>query len=226
MMNFMQGYLNINMNDIFTSTRIFALAILVLAVSGCVSEHRVQDEVNPDIVERIPAIKGAPDWVNRGSYYFAGKEGRFFYGVASSTPMGDMALQKSVSDDMARAEAERLLTSFLGELLSDSKASGRSERTREKITTIKDETLLRHVRNIANANFPGIRISGGWRDLKSNNVWSLAELDMKYVKKTLTDASDMNDDLKRHMETEADNVFDRIFRDIAKEKSRMRPVAD
>jgi len=198
----------------------------VLAVSGCVSDHHVQDEVNPDVAESIPAIKWAPDWVNRGSYFFAGREGRFFYGVASAPPMGDMALQKSVSDDMARAEAERLLTSFLGALLSDSLASDRSERAREKITTVKNETLLRHVRNITNANLPGIRISSSWRDLKSNNVWSLAELDMKYVKKTLADAGDMNDALKRHIETEADNVYDRIIRDIARERSRTRPVAD
>lgn len=225
-MNFMPAYPNINMNDIFSSAKIFSFAILVLAVSGCVSDHHTQDDVNPDVVVSIPAIKWAPDWVNRGSYFFAGREGRFFYGVASAPPMGDMALQKSVSDDMARAEAERLLASFLGALLSDSTVSDRSERAREKITAVKDETLLRHVRNITNANLPGIRISASWRDLKSNNVWSLAELDMKYVKKTLADASDMNVELKRHIETEADNVFDRIVRDIARERSRMRPVAD
>lgn len=214
------------MNYFLTAKKIFAFAVLVLAASACVSDHHVQDEVNPDAVESIPAIKWAPDWVNRGSYFFAGREGRFFYGVASAPPMGDMALQKSVSDDMARAEAERLLTSFLGTLSSDSMASDRSERAREKFTALKDETLLRHVRNITNANLPGIRISASWRDLKSNNVWSLAELDMKYVKKTLADAGDMNVELKRHMETEADNVFDRIVRDIARERSRIRPVAD
>lgn len=214
------------MNYFLTVKKIFALAVLVLAGSACVSDHHVKDEANPDVVESMPAIKWAPDWVNRGSYFFAGREGRFFYGVASAPPMGDMALQKSVSDDMARAEAERLLTSFLGALLSDSTVSDRSERAREKITAVKDETLLRHVRNITNANLPGIRISSSWRDLKSNNVWSLAELDMKYVKKTLADASDMNDALKRHIETEADNVYDRIIRDIARERSRTRPVAD
>ena len=215
------------MNYFFTINKLFALAVLVLLATGCVSERPAQsDDTRADIVESNPAIRGAPDWVNRGSHVFSGKDGRLFYGVAYAPPMGDMALQKSVSDDLARAEVERLLTSFLGAVLTDTKASDRSGGARDKTAVVKDETLLRHVRNITNANLPGIRISGSWRDLKSSNVWSIAELDMKHVKKTLADVSDMNADLKRHIETEADNVFDRVVRDIAKERSRMRPVAD
>ena len=215
------------MNDFLNIYKSLTLAVLMLLASGCVSERPAQtDDTRADIIESNPVIKGAPDWVNRGSHFFAGKDARYFYGVASASPMGDMALQKSVSDDMARAEVEKWLTSFLGAVLTDTMASDRLERARDKTTAVKDETLLRHVRSITNANLPGIRISGSWRDLKSSNVWSIAELDMKYVKKTLADVSDMNADLKRHIETEADNVFDRIVRDIAKERSRMRPVAD
>jgi hypothetical protein len=63
-------------------------------------------------------------------------------------------------------------------------------------------------------NLTGAKIIGSWRDPKTNIIYSVAELDMKHVKDTLGGVQDMNTDLKRYIETQADNIFDRV----AKEK--------
>jgi phage tail tape-measure protein len=59
----------------------------------------------------------------------------------------------------------------------------------------------------------GARIIGSWRDPASNTIWSIAELDMKYVKSTMAGVADMNGDLKRYIETSADNIFDHLSKE-------------
>jgi hypothetical protein len=51
---------------------------------------------------------------------------------------------------------------------------------------------------------------GRWKDPKTNTVWSFAELDLKSVKTTLEGANGMNDDVKRYIGRNADNIFDKV----------------
>ena len=87
------------MKNFSAITKLLSLAVLVAVVSGCSSE--------PTKVESNLGIKGAPDWVNQGSNILSTKDGRLFHGVGSASQMGDLALQKSVADDRARAEVAR-----------------------------------------------------------------------------------------------------------------------
>jgi hypothetical protein len=59
-------------------------------------------------------------------------------------------------------------------------------------------------------NLSGARIIAHWLDKKSGIIYSLAELDMNQVKGTFAAAKDMNADVKRYMESNADNLFDRL----------------
>lgn len=202
------------MNHIVMLKKIFSVALLLLAASACITERAAQVETRDDIFANYTVIKGAPDWVNRGSrLLFGNNDARLFHGVAYAAPMGDMALQKSVADDMARAEAARILTAFVEIAYADYRASGRRGRAGEMNTALKDDPVLRQIKSISNANLAGIRISGSWRDLKSYDVWTIAELDLKQVKRTLADLSDINADFKLHLEMNADNIFDRIIRE-------------
>src|SRR3989338_6556854 len=95
------------------------MALFALAVSACYSTTKVESDLG---------IKGAPDWVNEGSNILNDKDGRLFHGVGSASVMGDMALQKSVADDRARAEVARILSSYLdvvsNDFMSEAKAGG------------------------------------------------------------------------------------------------------
>jgi len=175
--------------------------MLVAVISGCGSE--------PTKVESDLGIKGAPDWVNEGSNILSTKDGRMFHGVGSASPMGDMALQKSTADDRARAEVARILSSYLDVVSNDYMASAKSGDN-----GVNEEAVSRQIKNTTKVNMAGARIIGSWRDPKSNTIWSIAELDMQHVKSTIAGVNDMNADLKRYIETSADNIFDRV----AKEK--------
>lgn len=184
------------MKKSYVATRILFLALFVLALSACSGITSVKGNLD---------IKGAPDWVNEGSNILSDKGGRLFRGVGSASLMGDMALQKSVADDRARAEVVRVLSSYLEVVSSDYMSSARAGDA-----GATEEAVTRQVRNLSKANLAGARIIGSWRDPKTNIVYSIAELNMNHVKSMLAKVNDMNDGLKRYIETRGDNIFDRI----------------
>lgn len=183
-----------NLNAVFG---LFVLPALFSLFTGCASE--------PTKVESNLGIKGAPDWVNKGSNILSTKDGRLFHGVGSAAQMGDMALQKGTADDRARAEVARVFSSFMDVVSNDYMASAKSGDT-----GANEESVTRQIKNTTRVNLAGARIIGSWRDPKSNTIWSIAELDMKHVKGTIAGVTDMNVDLKRYIETSADNIFDRV----------------
>lgn len=188
------------MKKLSSIAQLLFIALFVSAIAACSSTTTVESDLG---------IKGAPDWVNKGTNILNSKDGRLFHGVGSASPMGDMALQKSVADDRARAEVARVLSSYLDVVSSDYMSSAKSGET-----AASEEAVTRQIKNVSKVNLAGAKIIGSWRDPKTNVIYSIAELDMNHVKKTLAGVQDMNADLKRYIETSADNIFDRV----AKEK--------
>lgn len=173
------------------------LAAAALALAACGGGKTV--------VESDLGIKGAPDWVNKGTQAVNDKDGRLFHGVGSSPSLGDDALQRSTADDRARAEVARMLSTYIDAVSSDySAASGTGANANA------DQSVSRQIKAITKQNLAGSKIIGRWKDSKTNTVYSIAELDLKQVKTTLEGANGMNDDLKRYVGRNAENVFDKV----------------
>ncbi|OGS97119.1 MAG: hypothetical protein A3H31_08775 [Gallionellales bacterium RIFCSPLOWO2_02_FULL_57_47] len=181
------------------------MALFALAVSACSSTTKVESDLG---------IKGAPDWVNEGTNILNDKDGRLFHGVGSASPMGDMALQKSAADDRARAEVARILSSYMDVVSSDYLSSARTGSSANAGgASVAEESVTRQIKSLTRVNLAGAKIIGSWRDKKTNIIYSIAELDMKHVKSTLAGTQDMNEDLRRYIETSADNIFDRVAKE-------------
>lgn len=179
--------------------KLLSIALIALALSACSSKTKVESDLG---------LKGAPDWVNEGTNILNEKDGRLFHGVGSASPMGDMALQKSVADDRARAEVARVLSSYMDVVSSDYLASAKAGGE-----SVGEEAVSRQIKALTKVNLTGARIIGSWRDPKTNIIYSIAELDMKQVKETLAGTQDMNEDLRRYIDTRADNIFDRVAKE-------------
>lgn len=261
-----------------------SLSLLTVFVTACTIE--------PVQSDRPVEIRGAPEWVNKGSTKVAVKDKRIFRGVSSSTPQGDMALQKSIADDKSIEEVARVLSGFLEEVSNEYMDTGRSRergvnedavnrqiedaslrhvnesvvrQIDESITRqykegvspqfkeavsrriiaslsrqiketvsnqvdlayqIEDavarhfkEDVTRQIRDTAKRHVSGARFVDSWRDPKTNTFWSYSEMDMRSVKSSMSGASDINVDLKRFFESEADHIFDRSMQ----EKESMFP---
>ncbi|MEK7206329.1 MAG: hypothetical protein AAB134_00400, partial [Pseudomonadota bacterium] len=87
-----------------------------LVVAGCAGQTKLESDLG---------IKGAPEWVNKGTAYVNDKDGRLFHGVGSASAMGDASLQRSTADDRARAEVARIFSSYLDVVSSDYQAAAK-----------------------------------------------------------------------------------------------------
>ena len=170
-----------------------------LVVAGCAGQTKLESDLG---------IKGAPEWVNKGTAYVNDKDGRLFHGVGSASSMGDVSLQRSTADDRARAEVARIFSSYLDVVSSDYQAAAKSGDSR-----VNDESVSRQIKNLTKVNLAGSKIIASWRDKKTQIVYSIAELDMKQVKGTAGTAQDMNDNVRRYVESNADNIFDKVSKE-------------
>jgi hypothetical protein len=184
----------------FVSSRSLAAAALAVVLAACGGGKTV--------VESDLGIKGAPDWVNKGTQALNDKDGRLFHGVGSSPALGDEALQRSTADDRARAEVGRMLSTYLDVVGNDYVAA-----TGTGSNASADQAVSRQIKAVTKVNLAGSKIIGRWKDSKTNMIYSIAELDLKQVKSTLENANSMNEDLRRYVGRNAENIFDKVSKE-------------
>ena len=181
----------------------FRLQAILMTAAAMLAACSGQTQLESDL-----RIKGAPDWVNKGTSYVNDKDGRLFHGVGSASPMGEVTLQRATADDRARAELARIFSSYLDVVSSDYQSAARSGDSK-----VSEEAVSRQIKNLSKVNLTGAKIIARWPDKKTNIVYSIAELDMKQVKSTVATAQDMNDDVRRYLDNNADNIFDRVTKE-------------
>jgi len=125
--------------------------------------------------------------------------------VGSSPAMGDESLQRSTADDRARAEVARMLSTFMDVVGNDYVAS-----TGTGKDASAEQAVSRQIKAVTKQNLAGSKIIGRWKDAKTNVVYSISELDLKQVKATTQGAKEMNEDLRRYIDRNAENIFDKV----------------
>lgn len=179
--------------------KIFKLAGLTLVLASllaCSGKTQVESELG---------IKGAPDWVNEGTHILKDKKGRLFHGVGSAANLNDESLQISTADTRARSEIARALSSYMHTIKKDyTAASGSGD------DALFDQDISRQIESVTKVNLTGARIIGRWHNKRNGSVYSIAELDMKHVKKTLQNVKNMNDNLRHYIIEHGDHIFDSI----------------
>jgi hypothetical protein len=179
-----------------TRTTIKAVAVLAVmaALAACGGKTTVKSNMY---------IKGAPDWVNKGTTVLKDQHGRLFHGVGLASDMGNLSLQTTTSEDRARAEVARILTSYMDVVSKDYVSANRNDGR-----NVSEEQVSREIKNLTQTNLAGVKIIGHWRDRKTNNLFSLAELDVRQIKQTLDTYRQMNEGLRSYIDKNADRVFD------------------
>ena len=139
-------------------------------------------------------IKGAPDWVNKGSQALKDDGKRLIYGIGSAPSMNDLSLQTSTADDRARAEVARVLSTFMHVVSQDYGAVRRHgpgsirtnnpyrDRSRASPTRTSAARRSRHTGEIR----------------RTGTIWSLVKLDMNNVKAMVASSDAMNASFKNY----------------------------
>lgn len=170
-------------------------------IMACLLSMLMACSSNSPTIESDMGIKGAPDWVNEGTQAVDNDDGRFIYGVAFAPPLNDESLQTSTADSRARAELARVVSTFVDSTLSDYAASSgdsASSSIEQNITTTT-QTLLN-----------GAKIKGHWRDSRSGNIYSFAEMDMKALDDAIATAGKLSQNFKDFYSQNAGANFKRF----------------
>ncbi|GMQ90549.1 MAG: hypothetical protein BMS9Abin10_0943 [Gammaproteobacteria bacterium] len=184
------------MGRIKITLRAATVLMAALFLAACAGKTTVKSNLH---------IKGAPDWVNKGTNALNDKKGRLFHGVGIAPDIGDISLQKDTADNRARAEVARILSSYMEVVSKDYSTASNVDGQQ-----INEQEVSREINNVTNTNLSGTKIIGRWRDKKSSTIYSLAELDMRYVKQTVKTFRDMNDGLRKYIGQNADVSFDKF----------------
>jgi hypothetical protein len=179
------------------STRSFARTTAILLTFGLLSACS-SNQLQGDL-----GIKGAPDWVNKGTQVTDDKGGHLIHGVAMAQPMNDQSLQTSVADDRARAEVARVLNSFMHVVSQDFSSSSGSGQDQ-----MSAQSVSRQIQSITDQNLSGVRILTHWPNPKDGSIWAIAQLDLNQVKDSVANSKDMNSAFRDYFSAHADNIFD------------------
>ena len=148
-------------------------------------------------------IKGAPDWVNKGTQVVDDKSGHLIHGVGMAPAMNDLSLQTSVADDRARAEVARVLNSFMHVISQDYTASSGTGADQQA-----DQSMSRQIQSITDQNLSGVRILTHWPNPQDKSLWAIAQLDLSQVKDSVANAQGMNAGFRDYFKANADNIFE------------------
>lgn len=160
------------------------------------------------LVESDLGVKGAPDWVNKGTQVLNDRGGRLFHGVGQAPELGDASLQVSTADNRARAELARVLSSYMGVVGMDYTAAVGSGEGRAN-----EQAVSQQIQSLTQVNLSGAKIIAHWKDPKTRAVYSLAELDLKQIKDATGAVKDMSPGFRQHLDAHGDNLFDRLTRE-------------
>jgi len=183
--------------------KILAKTLLVASVVTSVFLFTGCSSNNTD-VESDMGFDNAPDWVNEGTKVADNKKGKLIHGIGSAPKMGDLSLQKSTADNRARAEIARIMSTFMDATISDYNASNGEQFDMSVQQSIKSSTQIA---------LNGAHIIANWRDKKSGEIFSFAELDLKKLQSSIANAETMNASFKKYFNDEFNMNFDRFLKE-------------
>lgn len=184
------------------------LTITVIAACGTESVKTAGYATSPTVQNaalKNNIVSGAPAWVTKGTHFQRLEDSRIFYGVGFSPVMGDMALQKATADDRARAEVERIFLLMMDLAARDYLLLAKSE------NIPLDENLTRsQIKDASLTILRNTRISGSWREIKTQTTWVSAALNLSLVKTKLAEIKELDERFKSYFEVSANVVFERL----------------
>ncbi|MEW6488943.1 MAG: hypothetical protein AB1578_13635 [Thermodesulfobacteriota bacterium] len=180
-------------------TRVLTAVAALGMLAGCSGKTLVESDLG---------IKGAPDWVNKGTQVLNDRGGRLFHGVGQAPELGDASLQVSTADNRARAELARVLSSYMDVVGTDYTAAVGAGEGRSN-----EQAVSQQIQSLTQVNLSGAKIIAHWKDPRTRTVYSLAELDLKQIKDATGAVKDMSPGFRQHLDAHGDNLFDRLIRE-------------
>ena len=150
-------------------------------------------------------VSGGPDWTMKGSGAFSSGGDKAFYGVGlAASTIKDESLRREAADNRARADLQKVFSTYSGSLMKDYSGSD-------------GELVERVVKTWQNGSGAGVQVIDRYqRD--DGMIYSLVKLDLNQFKKFLEMEKGLNAEAREFLREKSDAMFE----ELAKEEKNRR----
>jgi hypothetical protein len=193
------------------SAAVFIFAGLFL-FAGCAGTQKA------DVTPTTPIQDtGAPAWVIKGSGSSASAQGKVFYGVGSASGMKNMSLLRSSADNRARNEIAKTFSTYTSSLMKDYMASTTAGNPN---VTSEEQHVEQAIKTITSATLVGVEIVDHWQNPATGEFYSLARLDLEFMKNSLESMKELDRKTKEYIRQNAEKLHEQLSREEEKLKEK------
>jgi hypothetical protein len=159
------------------------------------------------LVLGLAACSGPPSWVKKGSGVMNEKDKKAFYGVGAVKGIKNEPLAWDAAENRARAELAKNFETYTAYLMRDYAASTTAA---DFVRTSEEQNVERAIKTFSSITLSGVRPVDRYKDEKTGTYYVLTRLSLEDAKDSLTQAKELNTQVRDFVRKNAERLFDRL----------------
>jgi len=156
---------------------------------------------------------GAPDWVQEGSGVMNRDDSKAIYGVGTVEKVPLESIAWEIAENRARAEVAKSFETYTAYLMRDYVATTAAT---ESSGVSAEQDVQRAIKTFTAVTLNGVRQIERYKDEDKNMYYVLAKLSFKDMKEALSQAKELDKEVKNFVKKNGERIFDRLEQEEAK----------
>ncbi len=156
---------------------------------------------------------GAPDWVKEGSGVMNQDDSKSIYGVGTVEQVPLESIAWEIAENRARAEVAKSFETYTAYLMRDYVATTAAT---ESSGVSAEQDVQRAIKTFTAVTLNGVRQIERYKDEDKNMYYVLAKLSFKDMKEALSQAKELDKEVKNFVKKNGERIFDRLEQEEAK----------
>lgn len=156
---------------------------------------------------------GAPDWVKEGSGVMNRDDSKSIYGVGTVEQVPLESIAWEIAENRARAEVAKSFETYTAYLMRDYVATTAATETSG---VSAEQDVQRAIKTFTAVTLNGVRQIERYKDEDKNMYYVLAKLSFKDMKEALSQANELDKEVKNFVKKNGERIFDRLEQEEAK----------
>jgi len=155
----------------------------------------------------------APDWVKEGSGVMNQDDSTSIYGVGTVEQVPLESIAWEIAENRARAEVAKSFETYTAYLMRDYVAT---TAVTESSGVSAEQDVQRAIKTFTAVTLNGVRQIERYKDEEKNMYYVLAKLSFKDMKEALSQAKELDKEVKNFVKKNGERIFDRLEQEEAK----------
>jgi hypothetical protein len=169
------------------------------------------------LVIGLTACGGPPNWVKKGSGVMNAKDNKAFHGVGAVKGIKNEPLAWDAAENRARADIAKQFETYTAYLMRDYAASTTAA---DFVKSAEEQNVERAIKTFTSITLSGVRKIDQYKDEKTGTYYVLTRLNLEDAKESLTQAKELNTQVRDFVRKNAERLFDRLEKEEDKRDNK------